>query len=249
MKRIVLITGISGGIGVATAKKFYNEGWGVIGIDKKKPEGLKRVVEYINVDLSDVKDIDLAIRDIKKKYTGVDAVVNNAAYQACGSLLETSVIQWDHVFNVNLKAPFLIVKGLYLLLKRKRGSIVNIASVHAQATSLNIAAYASSKAALVGLTRNMAVEFAQDHVRVNAVLPGAVDTLMLREGLKRENFSGSNIDKLKQCLGNKHILGRVGQPREIAYAIYFLADSLQSSFITGQVLVVDGGAMAKLSTE
>jgi len=126
---------------------------------------------------------------------------------------------------------------------------VNVSSVHAIATSANIAAYAASKGAMLALTRALAIELASNNIRVNAVLPGAVDTPMLYSGLSRGHLQGDNVLDLVEQLGSKHVIGRVGQPQEIAEAIYFLADNNRSSFMTGQGLVVDGGATCRLSTE
>ena len=124
-----------------------------------------------------------------------------------------------------------------------------MSSVHAVATSANIAAYAASKGGLLALTRAMAIEFAGDDIRVNAVLPGAVDTPMLRAGLDRGHVGGEDILERLDNLARNTVNGRVGKPTEIAQAIYFLADAAQSSFMTGQALIGDGGATARLSTE
>jgi len=126
---------------------------------------------------------------------------------------------------------------------------VNVSSVHAIATSANIAAYAASKGAMLALTRALAIELASNKIRVNAVLPGAVETPMLYAGLNRGHLNGEGVAELVEQLGSKHVIGRVGQPQEIAEAIYFLADGRRSSFMTGQSLVVDGGATIRLSTE
>jgi NAD(P)-dependent dehydrogenase (short-subunit alcohol dehydrogenase family) len=116
-------------------------------------------------------------------------------------------------------------------------------------TSANIAAYAASKGGLLALTRAIAIEFAKDNIRVNAILPGAVDTPMLRAGLNRGHLTGDDIYARLDNLARKTVNGRVGKPEEIAHAIYFLADENQSSFMTGQAMIVDGGATARLSTE
>jgi NAD(P)-dependent dehydrogenase (short-subunit alcohol dehydrogenase family) len=121
--------------------------------------------------------------------------------------------------------------------------------VHAVQTSANIAAYAASKGGILALTRAMAIEFAKDNIRVNAILPGAVDTPMLRAGLDRGHVSGPSMSERLDNLARKTVNGRIGTPEEIAHAIYFLADDTQSSFMTGQALIVDGGATARLSTE
>ena len=132
-------------------------------------------------------------------------------------------------------------------LRRSRGAVVNVASVHAFATSAGAAPYAASKGAIVALTRAAALEWAPD-VRVNAVAPGAVDTGMLRQGVQRW-APPEAVDAELERLAARIPLGRIGRPEEIAEAILFLADGRRSSFITGQVLVADGGALARLSTE
>ena len=117
------------------------------------------------------------------------------------------------------------------------------------ATSANIASYAASKGGLLALTRAMAIEFAPDGIRVNAILPGAVDTPMLHAGLSRGHVGAGSLPERLENLADKTVIGRIGKPDEIAHAIYFLADETQSSFMTGQALIVDGGATARLSTE
>ena len=145
------------------------------------------------------------------------------------------------MLSANLRSVYLMSKYAHPLLRRGAGAIVNLSSVHAIATSEKVAAYAASKGAVLALTRAMALELAQDGIRVNALLPGAVDTPMLRTGIKSE----IEIDGLAR----RTPLGRIGQPEEIAQAALFLADDERSSFITGQALVVDGGATARLGTE
>jgi glucose 1-dehydrogenase len=154
----------------------------------------------------------------------------------------------DELMAINLRAIFYSVQQAYPLIKAVQGAIVNVSSVHAVATSADIASYAASKGAVLALTRAMAIEFADDNVRVNTVLPGAVDTPMLEAGLSRGHVSGT-LQERKAQLASKTVIGRVGTPREIASAIYFLADNQQSSFMTGQPVIVDGGATIRLSTE
>ncbi len=139
---------------------------------------------------------------------------------------------------------------LHPLLKAGNGgAIVNVSSVHAVATSKDIAAYAASKGGMLALTRALAIELAPDSIRVNTVLPGAVDTDMLKAGLNRDHAGGGTTDERLENLAGKTVSGKIGTPDEIARAIYFLADNDESSFITGQPLVIDGGATARLSTE
>lgn len=246
----VLITGTAGGIGHAAAQTFHDAGWTVIGLDYQASDDLNLGVidQYIQVDLADAIALENAIASLQKDHPHLHSVVNNAAYQVCKSVLDTTIAEWDQVMAVNVRAAFLLAKGLYPLLKEARGSIVNVSSVHAIATSANIAAYAASKGALLALTRALAIEFAPE-VRVNALLPGAVNTPMLQSGLHRGHLTGENMDDLLSDLGGKTIMGRVGEPKEIAEAVMFLADGDRSSFMAGQSLVVDGGALTRLSTE
>jgi NAD(P)-dependent dehydrogenase (short-subunit alcohol dehydrogenase family) len=152
--------------------------------------------------------------------------------------------------TANLRSVFMGVKLFHSLLKASgQGAVVNVSSVHAVATSKNIAAYAASKGGLLALTRAMAIEFAPDNIRVNAILPGAVDTQMLRAGLTRDHAGGGTLDQRLENLAKNTVSGKVGTPEEIAQAIYFLANHEQSSFMTGQAMIVDGGATARLSTE
>lgn len=251
LQRTVLVTGVAGGIGRATLQHFAATGWRVIGVDRAPfgagfpSEGL-----FIQADISRGEALEEIFRQAQAFTQTLDALVNNAALQIAKPILETSVEEWDAVMASNLRSVFLGVKLAYPLLKAAGGgAVVNVSSVHAIQTSANIAAYAASKGGLLALTRAMAIEFAPDNVRVNAILPGAVDTPMLRAGLGRGHVGGNDILERLDNLARKTVNGRVGQPEEIARAIYFLADSTQSSFMTGQALVVDGGATARLSTE
>jgi NAD(P)-dependent dehydrogenase (short-subunit alcohol dehydrogenase family) len=251
LPRSVLITGAAGGIGRATVKLFSQSGWLVIGVDRAPfgdafPEdGL-----FIEADISKGENLE-SIFTQAQSFTGVlNALVNNAALQIAKPMLETSVEEWDAVMASNLRSVFLGVKLAHPLIKAAGGgAIVNVSSVHAVATSANIAAYAASKGGLLALTRAMAIEFAPDNIRANTILPGAVDTPMLRAGLGRGHVHGDDILERLDNLARKTVSGRVGLPEEIAHAIYFLADENQSSFMTGQALIVDGGATARLSTE
>ena len=204
---------------------------------------------YHRVDLEDPTEIEDLIESLSEKSTSLDALVNNAAIQFNKSILETTNDEWEQVQATNVQAVFVASRLAYPLLSEASGAIVNVSSVHALATSVNVAAYAASKGSVLALTRAMALEFAEGDVRVNAVLPGAVDTDMLREGLDRGHLSGTSAEAKIEALGLRTALGRVGHPEEIARTILFLADSEQSSYITGTSLVVDGGTLARLSTE
>jgi NAD(P)-dependent dehydrogenase (short-subunit alcohol dehydrogenase family) len=250
-QKVMLITGAAGGIGRATVKLFAEKGWRVIGVDRQ-PFGDSFPVDglFIRADIANPESIAL-IFDLTSGFTDtLDVLINNAAYQVIKPLIETSVEEWDAVMASNLRSVFLAAKLAFPLLQaRGGGAIVNVSSVHAVATSKDISAYAASKGGLLALTRAMAIEFAPANVRVNAILPGAVDTPMLRAGLSRDHVSGGSIDQRLENLARNTVSGKVGKPDEIARAIFFLSDDMQSSFMTGQALIVDGGATARLSTE
>lgn len=251
IQRVVIITGAAGGIGRATVKLFYRNGWQVIGVDRAPfGEGFPDNGFFVQSDISIGANLQVIFDQVRSYCGQLNALINNAALQIAKPLVDTTVEEWDAVMASNLRSVFLGVKLAHPLLKTAgSGSVVNVSSVHAIATSANIAAYAASKGGLLALTRAMAIEFAPENIRVNAILPGAVDTPMLRAGLSRGHLSGSRIEDRLDNLARKTVNGRVGQPEEIAHAIYFLADEEQSSFMTGQALVVDGGATARLSTE
>lgn len=249
--RTVLITGAAGGIGRATVRLFADYGWRVIGVDRAAfGDSFPALGIFIQSDISKPENLEEIFRQAQAFSPSLDALVNNAAVQIAKPLLETSVEEWDAVMVSNLRAVFLAVKLAHPLMQTAgRGGIVNVSSVHAVATSANIASYAASKGGLLALTRAMAIEFAPDQIRVNAILPGAVNTPMLHAGLSRGHVGQGSLPERLENLANKTVIGRVGEPVEIAHAIYFLADETQSSFMTGQALIVDGGATARLSTE
>lgn len=248
--RFVLVTGAAGGIGRATIHLFAEKGWHVIGVDRSEfGDGFPSNGLFIRSDISQSEDIRAIFEQAHAFTDSLNALVNNAAVQVAKPLVETTVEEWDAVMASNLRSVFLGVRLAYPFLKKNGGAVVNVSSVHAIQTSANIAAYAASKGGLLALTRAMAIEFAPDDIRVNAILPGAVDTPMLRAGLGRGHVGHGDVQERLDNLARKTVSGKVGKPEEIAHAIYFLADNEQSSFMTGQALVVDGGATARLSTE
>lgn len=241
-KRVMLITGAAGGVGKATLKVFSEAGWIVIGVDRRPfdadfpADGL-----FIQADIAVPEEVEAAFEQVKAFTPVLDAVINNAALQICKPILETSIEDWDAVMAANLRAVFLWAKYTHPLVKTDGGgAFVNVSSVHAVATSNGVASYAASKGGILAMTRSMAIEFAKDNIRTNAILPGAVNTPMLTDHLNKERLEN---------LARRTVNGRVGEPEEIAHAIYFLADNKQSSFMTGQAIIVDGGATCLLSTE
>ena len=245
--KVVLITGINGDIGDFLGYYFKSKDWMVIGLDITEKENSNCDLFY-KCDISNEKEIEYVVTDLGY-YEKIDLIVNNAAYQLCKKWIDCTAKEWEQVINSNLRSVFLLSKYLYPKLKKAKGSIVNISSVHATHTSKNIGIYATSKGGLTTLTRSMAIEFGEDNIRVNAILPGAIDTKMLREGLERGHLGNHSKENLFKILENKHILGRIGKPSDIAEMVYFLSNNEKAGYITGQCFYVDGGSTIKLSTE
>lgn len=236
--KTLLLTGASRGIGHATVKRFGAEGWRVLTCSRHPfdsrcpwPGGEEN---HIQIDLADPNKTIAAIEAIKTKINGrLDALVNNAGISPKGeggkrlNTLETDLRTWGHVFHVNFFAPVILARGLQEELVAAQGSVVNVTSiVGSRVHPFAGAAYATSKAALVALTREMAHDFGPLGVRVNAIAPGEVETAILSPG----------TDKIVESLP----LRRLGQPREVADAIWFLCNP-QSSYITGTEIQINGG--------
>ncbi|HEY4606236.1 MAG TPA: SDR family oxidoreductase [Acidimicrobiia bacterium] len=229
----VVITGASGSIGGACVAAFQAVGAEVLGVGE---DDRSEADENLILDLAQ-PDCGARLAD----HLGdrrVDVLVNNAAVGHARPAIETGSEEFDRLMAVNLRAPFLLSVALYPGLRASLGSIVNVGSVHAVATSAPASVYAASKGGLASLTRSLAVEWGPE-VRVNCVLPGAVDSPMLADGLAR---AGRSLESF----GASHAVGRVGRPEEIADAIVFLATN---RYLTGTSLIIDGGATARLSTE
>ncbi len=247
-QRSVLITGVCGGIGRAAAARFAADGWHVIGADRAEPTEPLDIDRFELVDVSQSGDVAELFERLTTSMDGLHALVNNAAVQINKPIVETLDEDWELTINTNVRSAFQCIRGAHPLLAAAKGAVVNVSSVHAIATSINVAVYAVSKGALVALTRSAALELAADGVRCNAVLPGAIDTKMLRDGLdRRPNPDGAEGNL--RILAERTPLGFVATADDIAPSIVHLADNEQSKYTTGQMLVVDGGATIRLSTE
>jgi NAD(P)-dependent dehydrogenase (short-subunit alcohol dehydrogenase family) len=253
--KVALVTGGSLGIGRATARRLADDGAAVVvcGIDDASVQeaiaelaGAGFEVDGRRADVSSAAEVEGLVRFAADRYGGVDILVNSAGIQRYGTVVDTSEELWDEVFAVNLKGMFLTAKHCVPEMRRRGGgTIVNVASVQAFATQTGVAAYAASKAGVVGLTKAIAVDHAAENIRCNAVCPGSVDTPMLRfaAGL----FKGdSTEDDTIGAWGSSHPLGRVARPEEVAEVIAFLASD-RASFVTGAELKVDGGLLAQIA--
>ena len=235
-KKNVLITGAAGGIGKSLCEVFHRHGYLVLGIDKNKVEeslSYKTLCFDISVlGKGDLKE-KVFFSKIKQIFNGGIAVlVNNAAVQVVKKLADITPQDWQSTLDTNLLAPFWLIQRFRSELKKNNGSIINIASIHSVLTKGEFSVYATSKGALVSMTRALSIELAPD-IRVNAVIPAATDTPMLRAGFK------GNLKKMNE-LGHYHPLNRIAKPEEVAKVVLFLAGE-ESSFITGTALNIDGG--------
>jgi NAD(P)-dependent dehydrogenase (short-subunit alcohol dehydrogenase family) len=237
---LVVITGVAGGIGSATARAFGEAGWMVAGLGLATTPPAD-VQPYAAIDLAG-EDVEARLQAFFDALPRIDALVNNAAVQIVKPLLDTTTADWDRMLAVNLRGAFLTIRLAHPHLQSSRGAVVNIASVHALATSAGMAGYAASKGGLVALTRAAALELGPDGIRVNALILGAVDTPMLRAGAAR--FGEDGVRRI----ASRTPFGRVAQADEIARTIVFLAGP-DAAYVTGSTLTVDGGVLAALSSE
>lgn len=246
-KKRVIITGACGGIGRGAAAAFRHAGWYVIGVDQADPTADLAIDEFVQADLGASNGVE-SIRSKLSHIETLDALVNNAALQVNQPLVSTTDDEWAAVMNTNVRAAFQMIRAFHPALSAVRGAVVNVSSVHAVATSMNVAVYAISKGALVALTRSAALELAAEGIRCNAVLPGAVMTPMLEAGLNRRPHSDGPDGNLNALI-SRTPLGFVATPEQIAPTIIHLADTELSPYTTGQMMVVDGGATIRLGTE
>jgi len=241
-RKTLILTGASRGIGHATVKRFASAGWRVITCSRQPfPENCPWEMgpeDHIQVDLSDPEDTRRAIAEMRRRLEAqgsrLNALVNNAGISPKGpggsrlGTIETSLEDWQTVFQVNFFAPIMLARGLIEELERAKGAVVNVTSIAgSRVHPFAGAAYATSKAALAALTREMAHDFGPRGIRVNAISPGEIDTSILSPG----------TDKIVR---EQIPLRRLGEPEEVAKAIYFLCTD-QSSYVNGAELHINGG--------
>jgi gluconate 5-dehydrogenase len=240
MKKQVLITGVSGGIGKILSRMFREHNYYVYGVDLREDYQLPcdRFIQF---------DIDRYVReaDYRVRFTALfaelmprlDVLINNAAVQKLDTLEQIKLDDWQETLNVNLTGPMLLSKLFLKRLEESRGAIINIGSIHHEQTKARFVSYATSKSALVGLTRALAVDLG-GRVRVNCISPAAIETPMLRAGF---NNSDKALDELRAI----HPVGRIGQPEDVAKLALFLAED-ENGFINGANISLDGGIASVL---
>jgi NAD(P)-dependent dehydrogenase (short-subunit alcohol dehydrogenase family) len=255
--KVAIVAGGALGIGFAAARKLAQEGASVVvcsdqedqverAVDELSEEGLE--VEGLRADVTSSAEMEHLVNFTVETCGGVDILVNSAGVQRYGTVVDTKEEVWDEVLSINLKGMYLGSKHVIPKMReRGGGSIVNLSSVQAFASQKGVAAYTASKGGINALTHAMAVDHAEENIRVNAVCPGSVDTPMLRWAA--ELFKGEkSAEETVEDFGKMHPLGRVAEPEEVAEVIAFLA-SEKASFVTGGEYKVDGGLLSALGVQ
>lgn len=241
IEKTALVTGASRGIGRAIALALVSKGFAVAlnyAGSHDAAEAVKKEIEdaggkafTVQGDVSKSEDVDRIFKTVKDEFGGLDVLVNNAGINRDALLIRMKESNWDDVIATDLKSDFLTTKAAAAMMMRKRkGSIINISSVVGIMGNIGQANYAAAKAGVIGLTKACAKEMAARNIRVNAVAPGFIETAMT-DGIP---------EKIREGMIASIPMGRMGQPEDIARAVCFLASD-DASYITGQVLVVDGG--------
>lgn len=243
--KVAIITGAAAGIGRAIASAFAAEGARVALVDVNEA-ALRRTSGEIRArggsavphlaDVSDPEAVQKVVADVIAVWGRLDALVNNAAIQISKTVVDTTPEEWNRQLGINVGGVFLFSKYAIPHLRATRGAIVNLSSVNAYFVEPQCAGYCATKAAIIGLTKAMAIDHGRDGVRVNCICPGYINA-----GLAESYFlSQADPDRARAAAGDLHALGRVGGPDEVARVAVFLAGS-ESSFMTGSVVAVDGG--------
>ena len=240
--KTVIVTGGAGGIGLATAERFANEGARVVIADRDgdRANAAAEQVKHAGApdawacvcDVADQAQVASCVRDTLTRGGALDVVVNNAGLMTFKSIPDLTAEDWTRVLGVDLLGAFFFIQQAFAHMQRG-GAVVNVASIHALATEPMVAPYAAAKAALVSLTRSAAIEARSREIRINAVLPGAVDTPML--------WDNPNVKAGIEVIDRND----VGAPADIAATIAFLASD-DAKFVQGTTLVVDGGRLGRL---
>ena len=252
--KTAIITGGALGIGRATALEFAREGASVAIADINRDAGEAVVSEVtgdggrcllVEADVGRNAECKRVVAETVSAFGGVDVLFNNVGIQSPGSYLnveDTPEETWDRILDVNLKSAFLMSKyAIPEIRKRGGGAIINTASVQGLQSMKLVPAYAASKGGMLSLTRQMALDYASENIRVLAVCPGSIDTELVRNVAALE---GGDVDATVRRWGSSHPLGRIGTGQDIANVVLFLASD-KASFMTGEYVCVDGGFMAE----
>ncbi|MCY0900289.1 MAG: glucose 1-dehydrogenase [Firmicutes bacterium] len=249
--RVVIVTGAGSGIGEAAVRLFLSEGAKVAAVDwnEESLANVERMLlpEYrdqlmaIVADAANLSAVEQMVNGVVGRWHQVNVLFNNAGIEETDSITETTEAMWDRQITINLKSVFACSKFVIPHMQRARGgAIVNTASIEGIVAEPRGAAYVASKGGVVMLTKEMALDYAADNIRVNCVCPGWIDTPMARRSIAKHG----GLERMMPEIQRLQPLGRLGTPEEVAKAVLFLASD-DASFITGTALMVDGGYTAQ----
>jgi len=236
--KVVLVSGAGQGIGLATAKRMSSEGAIIIAgiLDDSQAEAVKDY-DSVRLNVRHEESWDATMDSLMKSHGGLDVLINNAGISPQATAEETTREFWDEVMEINLRGSFLgCQKAIPIMRNRGGGAIVNLASINGIRGNRRLVAYAATKGAIVSMTMALALDHSKDNIRVNCICPATIDTAMPRGMIAEAPDPGL----LKQQMIEKHPIGRIGQPEEVASTIAFLASD-DASFMTGLAIPVDGG--------
>ena len=246
-RRVALITGAGSGIGAGIAELFAESGYNVAAVDID-PERAQMIAERLSnhapalaiaADIASEEQAKTAVESAVREFGYISVLINNAGIEVNGSVTELDASQWDRQIAVNLRGAFLMSRYCIPAMRDRGGSIIHISSVHAFVSWAGCAAYDSTKAGLLGLTRAMAIDHGPEGIRVNAICPGYIDTPLMEKWLE----SVPDRKETERQVLSVHPVGRIGTSRDVAQAALFLASDA-ASFISGTSLVVDGAMTA-----
>jgi len=246
--KVVVVTGGASGIGLACCREFAQRHATVAMVDRDMKAGRRAAkelrslggrVEFFSFDVSKSAQVEAGVAKIARKLGAIDVLINNAGIQRYATATTCSEEDWDLVLGVNLKSVFLMSKyAIPHIIKRGGGAIVNTGSVQSAAAQSNSVHYVTSKHGVLGITRCLALDYAQQNIRANCVMPGAIDTPLMRWAASL----GGDLEGTMAACDRIHLRGKMGQPEEVARVIAFLASD-EASFINGAAIAVDGGIM------
>ncbi len=236
--KVALVTGASRGIGAAIADRFAQDGVQVVGVSRT-PAQSELDIEFVRADVSKPEDVERLVEDVVQRHGRLDVVVNNAAIEHEGTVVDTTPEEWDHVMAVNLRSVFLCAKYAIRHLGPTQGVIINVASVDGLWAEPSLAAYCAAKGGVIALTRAIAIDHGHEGIRCMCICPSYVATDML------EQFYDAQPDPASARAGAAalHPLGRISTPEEVAALAVWLSSD-DASFATGQAYVLDGGLTA-----
>ena len=248
--KTVVVTGAAHGIGRASALRFASEGARVAVIDVQEESGRQVALECADVggagrfyraDVTSPMEVEDAVRQIVEDFGGIDVLHSHAGRLRAGTILETDLVEWSLTMSVNVTSMYLVARTIVPhMIAAGGGSIVTTGSISGMFGEPALSAYTASKAAVINLSRSMAIDFAKSGIRVNCVCPGWVDTGFNDPQFVHDNLTAQDIGEL---IARTVPMGRQGLPEEMAAAVAFLASS-DASYITGQTLLVDGGLLS-----